>query len=96
MIPAVESTPHANVMIYHSTYEGAELITKFMDVDSDDTEARRSLAKVQTGQEIPLRSTSDFLLPINPWPKATEVVTKKNAFAFTKRKICWQRPAQRQ
>ena len=44
----MESTPHANVMIYISTYEGAELITKFMDADSDDTEARRNLVKVQT------------------------------------------------
>ena len=41
MIPAVESTPHANVMIYDSTYEGAELISKFMDADSEDTEAQK-------------------------------------------------------
>ena len=37
MVPAMESTPHTNVMIYNSTYEGPELITKFMDAGSDDT-----------------------------------------------------------
>ena len=94
MTPAVESNPHSNLMIYNSTFDGAELITKFADADSEDTEARRSLAKVQTGTEIPLRSTSDFHLPTNPWPKPVETVTKKNAFAFTKRKTYWKRPEQ--
>ena len=46
----------------------------------------RSLAKEQTGEEIPLRSMSGHLLPGNPWPKTEEVLDKNNAFAFAKRK----------
>ena len=47
-----------------------------------------------TGEAIPLRSTSGYLLPANPWPKAEEVLSKKTAFAFTKRKKYWYRPEQ--
>ena len=71
MIPAEESTPHA------------KCDDLFMDDDSEDTEARRNLAKVQTGERIPLPSTSDFRLPTNPWPKSDEVVNNKNACALT-------------
>ena len=39
---AVESAPHTNVMIYNSTYEGAELIADFMDDEFVDTEASRA------------------------------------------------------
>ena len=88
MEPAVESTPHANAHIHSSTYEGAELITKFMDDESEDAMARRNLAKEQTGVKILLLSTSNFCLPTNLWPKSEEPVTKTNAFAFTKRKSC--------
>ena len=38
MAPAVESTPHANAMIFNSTYEGATPITDFLDDNSMDTE----------------------------------------------------------
>ena len=48
--PAAESTLHTNVMICNSTYEGAELMSEFLDDDSMDTEARRSLVKEQTGE----------------------------------------------
>ena len=66
MLPAVESTPHSNAMIYNSTYEGAELITKFMDADSDDTEARRNLAKVQTGQKFRCdQQATSFFRPVH-------------------------------
>ena len=34
MAPAVESTPHANAMIFNSTCEGAALIADFMDDNS--------------------------------------------------------------
>ena len=95
MMPAVVSTPHASVMTYNSTSEGAELITKFVDDDSEDTEARRNLAKVQTGERILLRSMSDFHLLTNPWPRSDEIVNKKNAFAaFTKWKTYSRRPEQ--
>ena len=80
--PAAESAPHANVKIYNSTYEGAELISEFMDDQSIDK--ARSLAREQRGEETPLRSTSRYLLPTNPWPKTEEVFSKKNAFAFTR------------
>ena len=40
------------------------------------------------GKTIPLRSPSNFCFPTNPWPKSEEPMTKKNAFAFTKRKSC--------
>ena len=86
MDPAVESTPHASAMIFNSTYEGATPIAAFMDDDSMDTEARRSLAKEQTGEETPCCSTSGYCLPGNPWPKSEEVLDKNTAFAFTKRK----------
>ena len=65
-----------------------------MDDDSMDTEERRSLAKEQAGEETLLRSTSGYPLPTNPWPKAEEILSKKNAFAFTKRKKYWYRPEQ--
>ena len=49
MDPAAESTPHANTQIYNSTREGAELMPKFMDDDSEVARARRNLAREQTG-----------------------------------------------
>ena len=64
MAPAVESTPHANAMIFKNAHEGATPITDFMDDNSMDTEARGG--KGQTGEEIPLLSTSGYLLPVNP------------------------------
>ena len=85
--PTVESTPHANTQVYNSTYEGARLIPRFMDDDSDDTMARRSLAQEQTGNEKPLRASSPFSAPVNPWPKKNESLTRENAFIMTKRKI---------
>ena len=53
-----KSTPRANTQIYSNTCEGSELIAKFMDDDSEDTMARRTLAKEQTGMKIPLRSSA--------------------------------------
>ena len=94
MDPAVESAPRANTKIYNSTCEGAELMPKFMDDDSEDTRARRNLAKEQTGMEIPLRSSSAFCPPTNPWPKKNESVTNENAFAIAKRKLYWKRLGQ--
>ena len=64
------------------------------DDDTEDAMACRDLAKEQTGIKIPLRSTSKFCLPTNPWPKNQVPVTKKTAFAFTKRKFSWRRPEQ--
>ena len=77
MDSAVESTPHANAVIFNSTHEGAAPIAAFMDDD---------FIKEQTGEEILLRSTSGYLLPGNPWPKTEEVLDKNTAFAFTQRK----------
>ena len=65
---AAELTPHTSVMIYNSTYEGAEPIAELMNDDSVD-EARRCLGREQTGEETPLRSTSGYLRPTNPRPK---------------------------
>ena len=67
---------------------------KFMDDDIEDTRARRNLAKEQTAMEIPLRSSSACCPPTKPWPKKNDSVTKKNAFAITKRKLYWKRPGQ--
>ena len=53
MDPAGESTSRANTQIFNSTHEGAELIPKFMDDDSEDTRARRKMAREQTGMEMP-------------------------------------------
>ena len=66
--PTVESMPHANTQAYNSTYEGADLLSKLMDDDSEDTRARRHLAKEQTGMETPLRSSSAFCSPTIAWP----------------------------
>ena len=52
----------------------------------------RSLAEVQTGEKNRLRSMSGLHLPTNPWPKTEEFLSKKNAFAFAKRKTYWQKP----
>ena len=93
MCPAVMSTPHANTQIFGSMHEGAELIPKFMDTESEDIQFRRNLAKEQTGIEIPLRASSAFSAPTNPWPKKSDSLTKKNAFA-KKRKSYWRRPEQ--
>ena len=84
----VESTPHANAQAYNCTYEGAELIPKH------DTKSRRSLAREQTGIEIPLRTIAAFNAPSNPWPKRNEQDTRDTAFAMTKRKLHWKKPGQ--
>ena len=52
MEPAAESTPHANTQVHNSTYEGADLISQFMDDDSEDMRARRTLAKEQTALSV--------------------------------------------
>ena len=49
--------------------------------NSVDPVARKSYAKVQTGKEVPLRSTSGYILPENPWPKTAEVADRDTAFA---------------
>ena len=54
----MESTPRVNTQAYNSAYEGAKLIPKFMNDDSDDTRAPRSLSKEQTGSEIPIHGLS--------------------------------------
>ena len=90
----MESTPHADAQAYNSTYEGASLIPKSADDDSDDTKSRRNLAKEQTGVEIPLRSASAYSAPRNPWPKRNEQDTRHTAFAMPKRKLRWKKPGQ--
>ena len=67
-----ESTPHANTMIYNSTYEGAQPIADFArdtSVVAVDAITRKRIAKMQTGKEVPLRPTSGQILPESPWPK---------------------------
>ena len=39
-----------------------------------------------TAMEIPLRSTSGYILPDTRWPKTAEVVNKDTAFAVAKKK----------
>ena len=79
----VESTT-CNTQVYNSTYEEAKLISMNC----------RSLAKEQTGKEIPLRASSALSAPVNPWPKKNESHTRENALIMTKRKMYWKRPGQ--
>ena len=69
MAPALGPTPHANATIYSNTCEGAQLVDDVAGDDSVDAVAQKSYAKVQTGMEVPLRSTSGYILSENPWPK---------------------------
>ena len=64
MIPAPESTPHENTMIYDSAFERAQQIVRIAPPDSIDTASRQTFAHLQTGLEIPLRSAS-ALHPVN-------------------------------
>ena len=79
MAPAVESTPHAIAMIFNGTLKGLRL--------SPTLWKTTLCAKKQTGEEeVPLRLTSGYHLPANPWPKTEEALTKNNAFAFANKK----------
>ena len=84
MALAPESTPHANTMVFSSTFEGAQPLAKFASDDSVDAISRKSFAKVQTGSEIPLRSTRGNTLPDAPWPKTAEVVDTYTGVAVRK------------
>ena len=86
MAPAPESTLHANTVKHSSNCEGAQPVADFAHDISVDAVTRKSFAKVQTGKEIPLRSTSGYILPENRWPKREEVVNKDTPFAITKKK----------
>ena len=52
------------------------------DDNSVNAVARKSYAKVQTGKEVPLCSTSGYILPEHPWPKTAEVADKDTAFCL--------------
>ena len=81
MTPAPESTPHANTTTCSSSSEGTQQLPQYVPVDSVDTASRQTFAHLQTGLEIPLRSSGDYTPFVTTWPKIADAVEKDAGFA---------------